>query len=39
MKKTMNVLIDWLRLWIGFVFFVSLEVALVYGILRLFGAI
>ena len=39
MKKTVNIVGDWLRLWVGFVFFVALETAMVYGLLRFFGAI
>ena len=39
MKRTVGVLLDWLRMWIGFLAFVCLEVAFVYGILRYFGAV
>lgn len=39
MKKTLYILGDWLRLWVGFALFVTLEVGIVYGILRFFGAV
>jgi len=39
MKRTVNGLLDWLRMWVGFALFVSVEIAFVYGLLHFFGAV